>query len=301
MFPVIRIRRTFSAILRVLMARGPLPAVVVLHGCNGFSSPSVAIADDLKSLGYVALTVDSLGPRDSTGECGRFFVGQEIDAYAALAYLSQLPFVDPNRVAVLGYSMGGYPALLAVQRGAFEKRFDRKFGRLSHTTPSCHGFSAIMTVPFMILVGDADDWTPAEVCRKMVARSNGDGHHKIDLMENEAPQHTFGPHPKGYLIITQEGRLMIMITADNRKAGMGVAERAALHKTMAAASGKVRVEGKDFIISVDVSWNEAWNGTEQRRHFKIEADKLFVETAPGPSLLFPDKTSFGRLVFERDK
>ena len=121
------------------------------------------------------------------------------------------------------------------------------------------------------------------------------------MMENEAPQHTFGPHPKGYLIITQEGRLMIMITADNRKAGMGDAERAVLHKTMAAASGKVRVEGKDFIISVDVSWNEAWNGTEQRRHFKIKADKLFVETAPGPSLLFPDKTSFGRLVFERDK
>ena len=121
------------------------------------------------------------------------------------------------------------------------------------------------------------------------------------IVENEAPQHLFGLQPKGYLIITPEGRLMIMFTADGRKSGMGDAERAALHKTMAAASGKVRVEGKDFIISVDVSWNEAWNGTEQRRHFKIEADKLFVETAPGPSLLFPDKTSFGRLVFERDK
>ena len=121
------------------------------------------------------------------------------------------------------------------------------------------------------------------------------------VIENEPLQHTFGLHPKGYLIITREGRLMIMITADNRKAGMGDAERAALHKTMAAASGKVRVEGKDFIISVDVSWNESWNGTEQRRHFKIEGNKLFVETAPGPSLLFPGKTSFGRLVFERDK
>ena len=121
------------------------------------------------------------------------------------------------------------------------------------------------------------------------------------IIENEAPQHTFGLHPKGYLIITQEGRLMIMITADNRKAGMGDAERAALHKTMAAVSGKVRVEGKDFIISVDVSWNESLNGTEQRRHFRIEGDKLFIESAPGPSLLFPGKTSFGRLVFERDR
>jgi len=121
------------------------------------------------------------------------------------------------------------------------------------------------------------------------------------IVESEAPSHTFGLHPRGYLIITQEGRLMIMITADNRKAGMGDAERAALHKTMAAVSGRVRVEGKDFIISVDVSWNESWNGTEQRRHFRIEGDKLFVETAPGPSLLFPGKAGFGRLLFERDK
>jgi len=121
------------------------------------------------------------------------------------------------------------------------------------------------------------------------------------ILENEPPHHLFGVQPKGHLIITQEGRLMIMITADNRKAGMGDAERAALHRTMAAASGKVRVEGKDFIISVDVSWNESWNGTEQRRHFRIEGDRLFVETAPGPNPVFPGKTSFGRLVFERDK
>jgi len=114
------------------------------------------------------------------------------------------------------------------------------------------------------------------------------------IVENEAPQHTFGLHPKGYLIITQERRLMIMITADNRKAGMADAERAALHKTMAAVSSKVRVEGKDFIISVDVSWNESWNGSEQKRHFKIEGDKPFIETAPGPSLLFPGRMSVGR-------
>jgi len=121
------------------------------------------------------------------------------------------------------------------------------------------------------------------------------------IAENEAPQHIFGLHPKGYLIITQEGRLMIMMTGDNRKGGMSDAERAALHKTMAAVSGKVRLEGREFIISVDVSWNESWNGTELRRRFKIEGNKLFVETAPGPSLVIPGKTSFLRLVFERDK
>src|SRR5215813_1506510 len=47
------------------------PAVVVLHGCSGFSSHSAAIADRLGSWGYVALTVDSLGPRGIASACGR--------------------------------------------------------------------------------------------------------------------------------------------------------------------------------------------------------------------------------------
>ena len=32
-----------------------------------------------------------------------------------------------------------------------------------------------MTVPIMILIGYADDWTPAESCRTMVAQPRGEG------------------------------------------------------------------------------------------------------------------------------
>jgi dienelactone hydrolase len=169
---------------------GPFPAVVVLHSCNGFSPATASVADSLTSLGYVALAVDSLGPRNSTGECGRFFIGQETDAYAALGYLSQLPFVDPNRVAVLGNSMGGFSALLAVQNGAFEKGFDRKFRAAIAYYPSCHGFSAMMTVPTMILIGEADDWTLAETCRKMVAQPHAEGA-RIDLVIYPGAYHGF--------------------------------------------------------------------------------------------------------------
>jgi Lipocalin-like domain len=54
------------------------------------------------------------------------------------------------------------------------------------------------------------------------------------------------------------------------------------------------LEGSDFITVVDVSWNEEWNGTEQRRHFRIEGDRLFIESAPAPSIVFPGKTDFRR-------
>ena len=76
---------------------------------------------------------------------------------------------------------------------------------------------------------------------------------------------------------------------------------AALHKSMLAYSGKYRVEGNDFITVVDASWNEEWNGTEQRRHFRIEGDRLFIESAPAPSILFPGKTDFRRIIWEREK
>jgi hypothetical protein len=119
--------------------------------------------------------------------------------------------------------------------------------------------------------------------------------------ENEEPQDVFGSNPKGYLIITREGRMMALNVAESRNGGMGDAQRAALHKSMLAYTGMVRVEGSDFITTVDVSWNELWSGTEQRRHFRIEGDRLFIETEPAPSIIFPGKTDYRRLEWERDK
>lgn len=121
------------------------------------------------------------------------------------------------------------------------------------------------------------------------------------IVENEPPQNVFGAHPKGILILTREGRSIVVTTAENRRGGPSDVERAALHKSMLAYSGKYRLEGRDFITVVDVSWNEEWNGTEQRRHFRIEGDKLFIESPPAPSIVFPNKTDFRRIVWEREK
>jgi len=120
------------------------------------------------------------------------------------------------------------------------------------------------------------------------------------IVDNGPGRDEFGVHPKGFLVLTPEGRSIVVTTAQHRQAGMGDSERAALHKSMLAYSGRYRVEGQDLIVVVDVSWNEAWNGTEQRRHFRIEGDKLFIESAPGPSILYPGKTDFRRIVWERE-
>ena len=121
------------------------------------------------------------------------------------------------------------------------------------------------------------------------------------IAEDGSPQDVFGTAPKGYLVLTPEGRSIVVTTAAGRKGGTDDPACAALHKSMLAYSGRYRVEGNDFITTVEVSWNEQWNGTEQRRHYRIEGDKLFIESAPAPSIIFPGKTDFRRIVWVRDK
>jgi Lipocalin-like domain len=121
------------------------------------------------------------------------------------------------------------------------------------------------------------------------------------ISEDGAPHDVFGASPKGYLVLTPEGRSIVLTTAASRKGGMDDATRAALHRSMLAYSGRYRVEGNDFVTTVEVSWNEEWNGTEQRRHYRIEGDKLFIESAPAPSIVSPGKTDFRRIVWKREK
>src|SRR5258708_38485999 len=70
-----------------------------------------------------------------------------------------------------------------------------------------------------------------------------------------------GEHPNGYLIYTPEGRMMVIVVADDRKPPTADEDRIALHKHMVAYSGRYTVDGGQVVHHVDVSWNQAWTGT----------------------------------------
>jgi dienelactone hydrolase len=149
-------------------APGRHPAVVLLHWCSGFTDHDTRAAEMLKSWGYVALALDSLGDANM---CERSFgyVAERVDAYAALHYLTAQDFVDPKRIAVMGYSMGGTAVLNAVEQGLFEKMQTVHFRAAVAYYPVCADSSGVMTVPTLILVGDQDDWNPAKACQDMAA------------------------------------------------------------------------------------------------------------------------------------
>jgi dienelactone hydrolase len=152
-------------------------AVVVLHGCGGFGTPMPVATEVLKSFGYVALAIDSLGEENACTPGSNGSLAEAFDAYVALDWLAQQNSVDPDRVAVLGYSMGGIAALKSVEAGvgALEKAEKHHFRAAVAYYPCTRYGEGVMTVPTLILVGDKEDWTPASYCQKMMARRNGKG------------------------------------------------------------------------------------------------------------------------------
>src|ERR1700689_4665123 len=54
-----------TAVLSLPDGKGPFPAVIVLHGCDGIRAQETGWASRLNSWGYAALVVDSFKPGDA--------------------------------------------------------------------------------------------------------------------------------------------------------------------------------------------------------------------------------------------
>jgi dienelactone hydrolase len=146
---------------------GPFPAVVMLCGSDGFVTGPHARhqsdwAERLAGWGYVALQVDSFTPRGAQGISDNSPevspLARSHDAFAAKAYLCGLPFVDQQKIGVLGWSHGSWALMLAIDRYYRDKRVT-PFKAAVAFYPYCPTLVQPDT-PVLVLIGREDDMTP---------------------------------------------------------------------------------------------------------------------------------------------
>ena len=101
---------------------GPAPTVVVFDGMDNCKEMSILFNGlEFAARGWHTLAIDGPGQGESLRLRGLYARHDyEGAGTAAYEYVSRRPEVDPGRVAVMGYSFGGY---YASRVAAFEKRY----------------------------------------------------------------------------------------------------------------------------------------------------------------------------------
>lgn len=176
--------------------RPPYPAVVVLHGCNGVSANTRVWARRLAGWGYAALIVDSFTARGLHQVCdgSRALPGPERakDAFAAAAYLRSRSDIDAKRIAVLGYSHGGWTALNASTQSRVEQEGAQPFRASVALYPFCPPkIAPALATDVLILAGEADDWAKAANCQAFVEKYGGEAPHRPYLQVYAGAHHSF--------------------------------------------------------------------------------------------------------------
>jgi len=199
---------------------GPHPAIVLLHGRSGpYSSLAKGVYDaGTLSLrhqwwgrfwagqGYLALLVDSFGPRGHPAGFPRFSYSNRpaevseqtrrpLDAYGALAYLRSRTDVVADRIGVQGWSNGAMTILAALDAARYpdDAREGRGFRAALAFYPGCRvqeGTGYVPYAPVLMLLGSADEEVSPVVCER-VARDVRERTDRLGWVTYEGAQHDF--------------------------------------------------------------------------------------------------------------
>jgi pimeloyl-ACP methyl ester carboxylesterase len=98
-----------------------LPCVTFCHGFTASRIEPhfmyVKMSRALEKIGVASIRFDFLGSGESDGLFSEMTLSTEVaDVEAVLNYACSLSFVDPNRISLLGFSMGGAVSLVSASR-----------------------------------------------------------------------------------------------------------------------------------------------------------------------------------------
>ena len=157
---------------------GPFPVVILMHGCGGRSAEGPlnrenAYRQALVEGGMAWLSFKSfpLAGREFTSACGRAADTIDTDERVTdlaevVGQLGRYPKLDPGRVGMVGFSMGGSTVVKAALRLPPSRAPGLRSGVALY--PGCRDFHTTERLQpgrhLLMLVGMQDTWTTAPSC-----------------------------------------------------------------------------------------------------------------------------------------
>jgi dienelactone hydrolase len=185
----------------------------------------------------VALLVDTFGSRQIDETCSKSEMGAldfVNDAFGALAYLRDLPFVKADRIGVMGWDVGGEAALSSIDGLGSAQLYKDHF---SAGVALYSGLSdqAKFLSPVLILLPGDDDWSPLQRTQKYADKSKD---------ESQPIEMVVYPHTFPGFDDPERGAKFYMEKAFNPRSTTG---KGATFGYDDAAAADVRLKVQDFL------------------------------------------------------
>ncbi|TYL99218.1 prolyl oligopeptidase family serine peptidase [Bradyrhizobium rifense] len=178
-------------------AKGPVPFVILLHGCDGLGTLSkewaAHVADVLNPQGTGVLVLDSFTTRYVDRSCGpadlHWGRRRADDAYSALDYLLEKKLAKADEVYLMGYSNGGTTTLVSMttQEADHQHHFAGAFAVAPGCSPSLQ-HSALYTGAIIIFMGDQDDANNPKWCEELAKKKRSV---PVQMVEYRGANHGF--------------------------------------------------------------------------------------------------------------
>jgi dienelactone hydrolase len=165
------------------------PTLIAMPGCSGISSEDPEAdrsnpdlreddlvfrrhfrdaAEKLKGEGFVVLLVNIHEAEGLLTACGGKIANERMAQYVneSVAWAKDLPFVDPDHIHLIGWSMGGRAVLKWLQGPRSEAESVRS---AIVVYPSCSRLETLtISMPVLMLLGASDDISKPSVCETLV-------------------------------------------------------------------------------------------------------------------------------------
>ncbi len=181
-------------------AAAPSPAVVLIHGTGGIDSRGAYYRGPLLAAGIAVLEVDfKTGNYTSTADRppNDDFVPA---AFAALRYLRQSAGIDPKRIAIMGFSMGGGITVRTALEDNRQRWLGAEPGFAAHVAfyPVCRYFipkvehsSGVTGAPMIIFYGTEDAYGEGKAVPELKALLQRKFRFELSTVEYAGATHGF--------------------------------------------------------------------------------------------------------------